>query len=84
MNQLVLPNLKVGTVVVTPCDAIPELTQDKHYVVLGIQDEWLKICNDFGDIRYYQAHLFIEANVYYNMLIWLVMMRMFDLNPNDL
>jgi hypothetical protein len=83
MTRLAIPELIVGMVVVTPSSCLPSLTEDKRYVILDLSsDDWVLIQDDSGETRYYQAHLFIEANVYYSMLIWLTLVRMFDIPLN--
>jgi hypothetical protein len=85
MFSLTIPELSVGMVVITPTTLVPYLTEDKKYVVLSIDgDEWIQIQDDTGMTRHYQSHLFIEANVYYSMVLWLSLMRMFDISPKDM
>jgi len=77
VDTLTLPEHKIGMIVVTPSDASPHLTEDKHYTIIDIEGDWLRIKNDIGDSWLYRSHLFIEADVYYNMLLWIVMCRIF-------
>lgn len=85
MFSLTIPDLKVGMVVITPATIKPYLTEDKRYVILSvIQDDLVSIQDDTGEERIHQAHLFIEANVYYSTIMWLVIIRLFDIHPKDL
>ena len=84
MANLSLPDFKVGMIVVTPSSNIPYLTEDSKYIILDIQDEWIQIQDDSGETRYYQSFLFIEPDVYYNMILYLSLLRLFDLDPKDL
>lgn len=85
MSNLTIPELSVGMVVITPTTLMPYLTEDKKYVILAIDgDDWVQIQDDTETIRHYQSHLFIEANVYYSMVLWLSLMRMFDISPKDM
>jgi len=71
--------------VITPTTVMPYLTEDKKYAVLAIDgDDWILIQDDTGATRHYQSHLFIEANVYYSMVLWLLLVRMFDIPPKDM
>ena len=79
-----LPTFEIGMLVVTPCSGILSLTEDKTYIVLDVQEEWLQIVDDQNDMRYYRSHLFIEADVYYNMILYLTLIRLFEINPNQL
>jgi len=82
---LTIPDLAVGMIVITPMTISPYLTEDKRYVVLSvIQDDWITIQDDTGEERAHRAHLFIEADVYYSMMIWLTIMRIFELSPKDM
>lgn len=85
MFTLTIPDLTVGMVVITPNTMTPYLTEDKRYVVLAIlQDDMISIQDDTGEERAYHSHLFIEADVYYSMIIWLSIMRIFELSPKDM
>ena len=84
MSSLQLPEFAVGMIVVTPSSQITHLTEDRKYVIEDIDGDWLSITDDTGDSRFYQSHIFIEADVYYNMLLFLTMIRLFDINPNQL
>lgn len=84
MSKLVLPTFKIGMLVVTPCSDIFHLTEDKKYVILDVQDDWLQITDDQNDTRYYRSNFFIEADVYYNMILYLTMIRLFEISHNHL
>lgn len=84
MSNLVLPTFTIGMVVITPANNVPHLTEDRKYIILDIDKDWVKIEDDTEEARYYQSHLFIEADIYYNMLLWLTLMRCLDMNPKDL
>lgn len=84
MSKLILPDFQVGMIVVTPSSNIPHLTEDKKYIVLDVESDWIQIKDDSEDIRYYQSHLFIEANVYYNMILWLSLMRLYNIDPKHM
>ena len=84
VSKLVLPDFSPGMIVVTPTSNIPFLTEDKKYIVLDVEGDWLMIEDDSEDTRYYQSHLFIEADVYYNMILWLTLMRLFEISHKDL
>lgn len=81
MSKLLLPTYKIGMTVVAPSSNIPHITEDKKYVILDIQDDWLQVQDDSGYNRYHQSFLFIDPDVYYNMMIYLTIIRIFDLNP---
>lgn len=83
MKKLLLPTYKVGMIVVTPSSNVPHLTEDKAYTILDIEGEWFQIQDDSNEIRYYQSHLFIEPDVYYNMIMYLTLLRMLDLKPSN-
>jgi hypothetical protein len=85
MFTLTIPDLTVGMVVITPTTLDPYLTEDTKYVVLSvIKDDLISIQDDTGEERLYQSHLFIEADVYYSMIMWLSIMRIFDLSHKDM
>lgn len=84
MNNLTLPDFSVGMMVVSPASNLPHITEDRKYIVIDVEDGWIMLKDDTDDVRYYQSHLFIEADVYYNMMLWLAMMRLFDINPKEL
>jgi hypothetical protein len=85
MFNVSIPDFKVGMVVVTPTSSKPFLTEDRKYVILSVADDkYIQIQDDTGETRYYHAHLFIEADTYYGMTMWLSTMRVFDLNHKDL
>jgi hypothetical protein len=85
MFNLDIPEFSVGMVVVTPTTLVPNLTADKKYVILALSnDDWIMIQDDTGETRYFQSHLFIEANVYYTMVMWLSSMRLFEISHKDL
>jgi hypothetical protein len=85
MSSLTIRDMQVGMIVVTPTSLVPYLTEDKRYVVLAIHgDDWISIQDDTGEENIYQSHLFIEANVYYTMIVWLVIMRLFEISPKDM
>ena len=79
-----LPTFIVGMIVVTPTSNIPLLTEDRKYIIKDIEDDWIQIADDSGDLRYYRSHLFIEADVYYNMILFLSLVRLFNINVNHL
>jgi hypothetical protein len=85
MFTLTIPDLAVGMVVITPNTVTPHLTEDKRYVILSLDgDDWITIQDDLGEERSFQSHLFIEADVYYSMIMWLSIMRLFDMSPKDM
>ena len=84
MSSLAIQDIKAGMIVVTPSSNLPNLTEDRKYVVLDVEGDWIQIQDDSGDIRYYQSFLFIEADVYYAMILYLSMLRIFDIDPKDL
>lgn len=84
MSKLILPEFTNGMIVVTPSTLVPHLTEDKKYVIQDVEGDWIMIRDDTEETRYYQSHLFIEANVYYNMIMWLTMMRLFNIDPKDM
>ena len=84
MNNLQLPNFEIGMIVITPTDKIEYLTEDKKYVIINIKGDRLLIEDDSGERRLYKSHLFIEADVYYNMIMFLTTIRLFNINPNQL
>jgi hypothetical protein len=84
MSKLKLPEMKIGMVVITPCVNAPNLSEDKGYTILDIDGDWIRIMDDTGESRYYQSHLFIEADVYYSLLMWLTTCRILDIEHNDL
>jgi hypothetical protein len=85
MSSLTIRDMQVGMIVVTPTSLVPYLTEDKRYVVLAVHgDDWISIQDDTGEENTYHSHLFIEANVYYTMIVWLVIMRLFEISPKDM
>ena len=83
--NLSIPDFRVGMVVVTPTTSKPFLTEDRKYVVLSVADDkFIQIQDDTGETRYYHSHLFIEADTYYGMTMWLSTMRVFNLSPKDM
>jgi hypothetical protein len=84
MNSLILPDFQIGMVVTTPTSTLQYLTEDKKYIIQDVEDEWIMVTNDINETRYYRAHLFIETNVYYNMIMYLTLIRLFDLPTNPL
>ena len=84
MSKLILPQFQVGMIVVSPAENVPHITKDKYYVILDVEPDWIQIQDDTDEIRYYQSHLFIEADVYYNMCMWISLMRLFDIDVKDM
>lgn len=85
MFNISIPEFKVGMVVVTPSSSKPFLTEDKKYVILSVADDkYIQIQDDTDEIRYYHAHLFIEADTYYSLTMWLSTMRIFNLSHKDM
>ena len=84
MNNLAIPELQIGMLVVTPSDNIPNITQDRRYVVEYISGEYIQVRNNIDEVKEYKAHLFIEADVYYTVLLWLTVIRLFDIDPKHL
>ena len=84
MSKMILPDFQVGTIVITTTPNSPYLTEDQKYVILDVEGDWIQIEDDSGEVRYYQSHLFIEVNIYYNMLLWLMLIRLFDIDPKYL
>ena len=84
MANLSMSEFQVGSVVVTPSSNIPNLTEDTKYVILGIQGDFVKIENDIGKIGLYKSVIFIEPDIYYNMIFYLTLLRLFNLEPRDL
>ncbi len=84
MSNFTLPDFEIGMVVVTPSKDVPLLTEDKYYIIEDITEDHLGVRNDSDDLKYYSSHIFIEANVYYNMILWLSMLRLFEINPKSL
>ena len=82
MNKLHLAPFKVGMIVITPCSNLPYITEDDYYTILDVEGDWLQIKDDTEEVRYYRSHLFIEANIYYNTIMWLTTVRLFDLKPD--
>lgn len=84
-NALSMPTFKKGMIVVSPCTIVPYITEDKKYIILDIDDQdFILITDDTGEEKYYQSHLFIEANVYYTMIMWLSTIRLFDIKTKKL
>jgi len=81
MNSFDLPIFKIGMIVITPAKDINNITEDKYYTILDIKEDTFKIKDDLGVIKYYPSYFFIEADVYYNMIMWLSLIRIFDINP---
>ena len=84
MDNLTLPSFKVGMIIISPSSANPYITPEKKYIIEDVEDDWIMITDDAEDTRYYKSHLFIEVDVYYNMLMYLTLIRLFDINPNRL
>ena len=84
MSKLILPDFQVGMIVITPTQNIPFLTEDKKYIIMDIENDWIMIQDDSEESRYYRSHIFIEADVYYNMILWLAFMKLFNIDPKDL
>ena len=84
MSNLNMPKLTAGMVVVTPTTFIYLLTPDKKYIIEDVKDKWVQIIDDSNTKRYYRSHLFIEADVYYNMILYLSLIHLFNISPNYL
>lgn len=84
MNGLDLPAFKIGMIVITPSKDYPNLTEDKYYTVLEVEEYTIKVKDDIGEVKHYSSYIFIEADVYYNMILWLSLIRVFDINPKGL
>jgi len=82
VSKLHLIPFKAGMIVATPCDNLPHLTEDAYYTIIDVEGDWLQVKDDTEEIRYYRSHLFIEADVYYNTIMWMVVFRLFDLKPD--
>jgi hypothetical protein len=72
-------DISIGTVVVTPTQSIITLTPDKKYVVQDVEPDWIMIEDDAGDLRYYRTHLFLEANLYYTISMYVILNRLLNL-----
>ena len=84
MANLILPDFQVGMIVVTPASNVPNITEDTKYVILDIEGDFIQIQDDTGKLGFYESFLFIEPDVYYNMIMYLSLLRLFELNPKDL
>ncbi len=84
MSSLILPILEIGMVVITPTSNIRQLTEDKKYIIQDIEGDWILLTNDLNEARLYKSHLFMEPDVYYNMLLYLTLLRLFNFKPNQL
>lgn len=82
ISKLKLVPFKVGMTITTPCSNLPYITEDYYYTILDVEGDWLQLKDDTEEVRYYRSHLFIEANVYYNTIMWIVVNRLFDLKPD--
>ncbi len=84
MSNLTLPILKPGMVVVTPSTDLSNLTEDKKYIIEDTEEGWIMITDDTGEFKYYRSHFFIEADVYYNMILFLTLIRLLNIKVNYL
>jgi len=84
MSSLQLPDFQIGMVVTTPTTTIQHLTEDKKYIIEDIDEEYVLISNDIGESRYYRSHLFIETDVYYTMILYLALIRLFGIDTKPL
>jgi hypothetical protein len=77
-NRLLIKDFQPGMVVITPNSIHPVLTKHKNYIVLDVIDDHIKIMDDTGAKRYYQAYLFIEPGVYYTIALYMTISRLFS------
>lgn len=76
--EVSIPNLARGMVVVTPYQDQTSITPNKTYIIEGVYHEFLLIKNDLGVTHPYESIMFIEADVYFTMLMFLTLMRAFN------
>lgn len=77
--EMDIPVLSKGMVVVTPYLNLTSITADKTYEIEGIYHEYILIKNDLGILHPYKSIMFIEADVYFSMLIFLTLIKLFDI-----
>jgi len=73
-----IPEMKVGLVVVTPT-IIKNITTNKKYVVQRLEEGHIIIYNDLGELCTYSAYEFIEADLYYTMCLFSTVINIFKL-----
>jgi len=78
--NLVVPELKTGTIVVTPTTALTGITKHKKYVVENITEDHIYLRNDYGEIRPFLAYQFMEADVYFTVCLFSTMITIFEIN----
>lgn len=79
-----LLDFKIGMVVTTPAAGILYITEDKSYTIKDVDSDRIKITNDIGETKFYKSHYFMEADVYYSMIFYITLIRLFDLNSKHL
>ena len=78
-----IPNMKVGLVVVTP-NKYENITANKKYVVEGISEGGIQIRNDVGILESYYAYRFIEADLYFTTGLFSTVIKLFKLKHRDI
>lgn len=78
MSVPLIPEMKVGLIVVTPSPII-NITKNKKYVVEKIGNGMIVIRNDNGELASYNAYEFIEVDLYFTMCLFATVITLFKL-----
>jgi hypothetical protein len=75
-----LPNLEVHMVVVTPYKIIENITANKKYIILRIEDDIVYLINDLGVECRYRGIQFIEAEVFFALSLYMTFVKILGIS----
>lgn len=73
-----IPKIRPGMLVVTPIK-IKGITANRKYVVEEVDEGFLVIRNDKGELSCHSAYQFIEADLYFTMCLFSTLITMYKL-----
>lgn len=82
--DLSLPNLEVHMVVTTPYKIISNITPNKKYMILGIDEDNILIRNDVGVECLYLGLYFIEADIFFALSLYMTYVRILGIANSPL
>lgn len=74
----VIPEMKVGLVVVTPT-RLQHITPDRKYVIEKVDKNIIYITNDDDELTAYHSYQFMEADLYYTMCFFSTLITLYKL-----
>lgn len=77
-----IPQISRNMIVASPHKNLPHITSNKRYVVTKVEEEYVWVRNDYGDITPYKAIHFIEADVLFALSLYITFMNLLNLSSN--